>query len=154
MTIVYEDPWVKVIVPIKAMVAGQLDVVMKSPVTCLDQLSDEEFEHVNFVASYASTALFELLGAQGTNVLCNEDDGPLTFHILARREGDNLGILWSPTKGEQLDETAQAIKDSIDIAQWQKEQDTKEVEVVEEPSEVKSTVSKENYLLRHFRRRP
>jgi hypothetical protein len=168
---VYEDPWVKVVVPQTiAAVAGHLQVQSKLPATTLAELSNEQMEHFFFVASYAGTAIFEYLGVQGTNMLLTENSTALCIDILARRENDGLGILWSPSQVPQneLQSSAKQIKDAYDILLWHEQQEKNALaQKVSSPAPVKSTSSsavpkqeqtsskpKENYLLKHLRRVP
>ena len=166
-TVVYEDPWTQIVVPEESAVAGHVQVVCKLPATTIADLEDEHVEHLFFVASYAGTAVFELLGVQGTNMVLTENDGPLVIDILARKADDGLDILWSPTQLDQteLQSSAKSIRDAIDILLWH-ENNPKEEPVPEpavqaqpdssnekQPSE-KKTASKENYLIKHLRRVP
>ena len=53
-----------------------------------------------FGASYGTTALFELLGAQGTNIILNESEEQLCIDVVARSENDGLNFLWEPKQGD------------------------------------------------------
>ena len=77
-------------------------------------LGFDEAAHLFFVASFAATALFESLGAQGTNIVCNAgafDGSDGAVHVLARFEGDGLDFLWEPGRAEGLDAMASKIRD-------------------------------------------
>jgi diadenosine tetraphosphate (Ap4A) HIT family hydrolase len=154
--VIYEDPWVRVLVPQKnAAVAGHLKVQSKLSATELIDLSDEEVEHFFFVASYAGTALFELLGVQGTNMLLTEKNGPLVIDILARRENDGVQVLWSPKQLPQneLQSSAKSIKDAYDILVWhEQKKDEKPAPKLKEPEQKK--IPQDNYLIKHLRRVP
>jgi len=52
--------------------------------------------HIFYVASFAATALFEGLGAQGTTILLrsgvSDRDGPCAIHVIARYPDDGCSI--------------------------------------------------------------
>jgi len=170
-TVVYEDPWTQIIVPGESAVAGQVQVVSKLPAKTLAELNDEQVEHLFFVASYAGTAVFELLGVQGTNMVLTEGDGPLVIDILARKADDGLDILWSPSQLSQteLQSSAKSIRDAIDILLWHEnnpQESTPQQPASEVPTPATAPESvptgpssadkppKENYMIKHLRRVP
>lgn len=152
--LLYEDPWVDVVVPMDAAAQGHLQVRSKLEVTTLDALTDAQIEHLYFVASYAGTAIFELIGAQGTNMILTENDSSLCIDIIARTENDGLNVLWSPTEpGQaQIERDAKAIKDAVDIIVWHEQQGDKPSPVNNESSS--PIQSSENYLIKHLHRHP
>ena len=56
-----------------------------------------------YLASYSATAVFEYLGAHGTNIIIDESDENLTAHVIPRFSGDNLNFLWTPNKMDEIE---------------------------------------------------
>ena len=125
-----------------------------------------DVEAVSFFSavSLCATALFELVGAQGTNIIIQEKDDILQGDVLARMQNDGVDFLWQPTRGDpaELDSVAKSIKDEIDILMWQNDNPDKvatksssspEVIKQDEPSQ-SSDSPKVNYLLKKLDRTP
>ena len=118
-TILYEDEKVLVLLPSKSVIPGEICVYSKREERDIAKLSSEDSTHLFFVASFAASALFDGLAAQGTNLLLRSgftDDNPegrLLVQVLPRKQGDGLqGIFWeSKPAGYNLDEIASRIKD-------------------------------------------
>lgn len=94
----YEDEWCTIIMPKEHCTIGHLVVKPKG----YDSITDipvEVSSHIFFVCSFVATALFESLGAQGTNIIMHSGNNPdnpegkCEFHIIARFQDDNLGLL-------------------------------------------------------------
>ena len=125
-------------------------------------MDDNTVEHLFFGASYAATALFELIGAQGTNIIMNENNEQLCVHVLARNENDGLNFLWQPNKADpaQLKDISKQIRDKADILIYNK--DNPQGDSSSAPKSVSSKPltfikpeeGKDNYLLKSLRRIP
>ncbi|MBS3169737.1 HIT family protein [Candidatus Woesearchaeota archaeon] len=119
--VLYQDEKVLCVLPQKSAVPGHIAVYSKKEEREITKLSSEDSAHLFFVASFAASALFDGLGAQGTNILLKSgfsDDNPegkLCVHVLPRFQGDALqGILWQPKQPEyNLDDLAVKIKDKM-----------------------------------------
>ncbi len=117
--VLYQDEKVLCVIPQKSAVPGHLAIYSKTEERTIGKLSPEDSTHLFITASFAASALFDGLGAQGTNILLKSgfsDDNPegrLCVHILPRFMGDSLqGMLWSPKPPDyNLDEIASKIKD-------------------------------------------
>lgn len=118
--VLFEDTLIEIALSEKPMSKGHIEVRPKKEVKSMSDLSDEEIQHLFYGASYAATALFELMGAHGTNILVNEDDNQLCVHVLARAEGDGLNFLWEPKQANPADlkDAASLIKDKLDYELW------------------------------------
>ncbi len=167
--LLYEDALMKISLSSQPMVKGHVEVRPVREVSFLGDLTDEEVTHLFFGASYAASALFELVGAQGTNMILNESDDQLCIHVLARFENDGINFLWQPNKAspEDLSSSAKDIKDKIDYLLWAKENpeaaakskqgpsiDSKPAKVIKSETDEKTGEKKVNYLLRSLRRIP
>ena len=118
-TFLYEDEKVLVVVPTKGLVEGHIEVYSKEQEKDFSKLSFESGAHFFAVASMAASALFEGMGAQGTNLIVksgNSDDnshGGLVMHVLARFADDSLkDIHWQPKQATyNMDSLQSKIKD-------------------------------------------
>ncbi len=148
----YEDEMLEIVMPEKAATKGHLQVIPKSKAKSLGEMSNEEAEHLFFASSYAATALFELLQAQGSNILI-KNFGDVNVDVIARNADDGLNLLWTPKKAEpaELDEVAAKIKGKADYIGVEKVEkkplNMDKKESVEDTGEI-------NYLIRSLRRIP
>lgn len=131
--ILYQDEKVLCILPQKSAVPGHIEVYSKVEERDVSKLSSEDCIHLFVMASFAASALFDGLGAQGTNILLKSgfsDDNPtgrLCVHVLPRFQGDPLqGMLWQPKQPNyDLDNVLKKIKDNM----WNVKYSEKEREV-------------------------
>lgn len=153
----YKDVVVEMFSPEKPATKGHVRLA------AIDNLSPEDFAHVLSAASFASNALFEQLGAHGSNILLS-DIGGVHADVLLRTEGDEVGLHWTPTPGDQqeLEEVAAKIKDRcdyIDVKQSdrpivRKEQKPMPQQDEEEEGQESSEKKVTNYLLKKLDRIP
>ena len=94
---VYEDPSISIELREDGAAVGHIIVKPKKEAKTLMELSGDEAEYLFMAASYAATALFEGLGAQGTNILLIEGE-PLGVHVLPRSQADGIDLFWEPKK--------------------------------------------------------
>lgn len=122
MTELFTDEFVRIHLASPPASKGHLLVLPKKNVSSLLDLSEQECVELFYGASYAATALFELLGAQGTNMLITNDAASVAIQVIARYESDGLSLLWEPSQPSpaELDQTASAIKDVVDELLWAK----------------------------------
>jgi histidine triad (HIT) family protein len=119
--ILYEDAVCFAYLPNDSAVLGHIHIVPKQPVETLEECSEELAVQLFYVASYAATAVYEGLGAQGTNIICNNGKGAgagqLVLEVVPRSENDGIPLKWDPTQQSQenLDSTASTIRDKADV---------------------------------------
>ena len=82
-------------IPDKIASSGHMKITAKDKFT-----SVEDFF---YLASYGATAVFEYLGAHGTNIIIDESDGELSADVIPRFGGDGLNFLWQPNKFEEIE---------------------------------------------------
>ncbi|MFC1741038.1 HIT family protein [Nanoarchaeota archaeon] len=148
-TVVYEDKTVMAIVPDRPLTKGHIRVVPKVACESIQELDDNELQHLFYTASFSATSLFENLQAEGTNIIMNtggklKKGGEFHIDVLARKQGDSLNFLWTPKKLEEPEMKAmqEKIKDACDMIGVEKKEeevldlDKKEVKKLgEEPEE-------------------
>lgn len=135
--VIYEDEQVLACIPEKGAVEGHIEIYSKQQEKDFTKLSIAESAHLFYVASFAATAVFEGLGAQGTNIILksgisdDNPDGKLILHVLPRRQGDGLEKLhWQPQQPSyNLDEVMEKIRDKAWQVNYVLEKPVKPVEV-------------------------
>ncbi|MBT3298118.1 HIT domain-containing protein [archaeon] len=136
-TIVYEDEKTLAVIDENCVAEGHIEIYSKEEEKYFEKLDIESASHLFYVASFAATAVFEGLGAHGTNIILKSgesDDNPegkLCVHILPRKQDDNLkSINWQPKQPDyDLDSIASKIKDKT----WNVKFEEKKESVKSEP---------------------
>ncbi len=159
MTELYKDPLVRITTSEEPCTKGDIDIFPVEEKIKIEELSDDTIKHLFFSGSYAATALFELLGAHGTNIILSDLDSKPKMEIVARKENDGLNFQWNPTKGDpgQLKDLAKQIKDQIDMDDWkEKNPDSSSTpkQVEKKETVLREEEGKTNYLLKSLERRP
>lgn len=167
--LLYKDSLIQIHLSSNPVTKGHIEVRPVADGKHLQDFDDDVVSHLFFGASYAATALFELVGAQGTNMILNESDDKLCIHVIARTENDGLNFLWEPQKGnpQELSSVAGSIKDKIDYVVWAKNNPEEAKKAKQGPSissgpseTIKSEIDEKtgeekiNYMLKHLRRVP
>ena len=153
--VIYSDELALAVLPHKPVTKGHIRVYCKKQAGSLDDLSSEEVEHLFQVASSSASALFDEVGAHGTNIILNE--GPffnrqLFLDIVSRKQEDGLDFNWVPKEippGE-ADQAMEAIKDKAFTIGHEVEEPVAPVENVETPEEPEEPLKKDNYLVKHI----
>ena len=112
--IVYEDGGVVVELPVAGALPGHIIIRPRQPVKFLSELGDDLLEYLFIAASMASTAVFEGLGAQGSNILVHEGDS-LVVHVLPRSAGDGIDLFWNAERADPsgLERVAGVVKEAF-----------------------------------------
>ena len=116
--ILYEDAVAFAVLEKEGAAEGHVKIYPKKSVRYVEELSDEESSHIIFISSYVATAVFEAVGAQGTNIIVNNgvDDKHLEIDVLPRSEDDNIDMQWTPSqaKPEDLESVQKRLKQHTD----------------------------------------
>ena len=150
-TIIYEDEKVLAVLPEKAVVPGHIEIYSKEEPREIEKLSAESSAHLFYTASFAATAVFEGLGAHGTNIILKSgtsDDNPsgqLCLHVLPRNNGDNLqSLMWEAKEPKyDLKDVGKRIKDKTWKIKEEKKQ-KKETPDITKPDVIKIGPAKES----------
>ena len=163
--VIYEDEKTLVIMSDKPKAQGHIIVFPKEHHSDISTISDELVSHYFFVASFAATAVFEGLGAQGTNIISN--NGPeserrfnhFCINVLPRKEADGLEFKWEPKKDLNLEEIMGRIKDKTFVI-GKEEENIVKISSADSPQTKKGDAEsynaddKENYLVKQLDRMP
>ena len=110
---------------------GHVTIVPKKHFPIIENVPDFIVADMFKVANKISSAIFESLGAQGTNIIVNNgvDAGQKKPHasveVLARKEKDNLNFQWKPKQltQEEMSTVELTIREKTkNIGEFQKEE--------------------------------
>ncbi len=99
---IYEDAHVFAFLDINPLTEGHTLVIPKQEVATLDALDDEVAAAIGRVLPRICRAVLSATGATEFNVLQNNGRGAhqavdhVHFHIIPKRSGSGLGIVWKP----------------------------------------------------------
>ena len=107
MTTIYEDESCIAYLNTTPAIGGHVSLEPKQKYTIVEQIPDEVMGHLTYIANILSGMLFEMLGAEGTNIIINngaeagQQEPQVTFHILPRKQNDGLNFQWQPKEIDQ-----------------------------------------------------
>ena len=100
--LIYEDEVCFSILHESPAVPGHSLVIPKKHSTIFEETDDDIVKHIFVVANKISSAIFDTIGAHGTNIIVNNGHAAgqelphLVVHVLPRKEGDGLNFEWQP----------------------------------------------------------
>lgn len=163
MNKIYEDDQIFVMHAPKPAAFGHVLVLPKKHAMIIEQIPDFEvgeiFEKVNKI----STAVFESLGAQGTNIIlqngvaAGQNHSHLMIHVIPRKEGDGIDFTWQPKQlsEEEMSTVEIKLKELTKNIGAFDEKPTAPVEMDKEIEQIKGDDGdEENYLIKQLRRIP
>lgn len=158
--VVYEDETSAVMLHKSPAMPGHLLVVPKEHFTIMEQTPDSVVRKLAALSNKAATALVQVLGAAGANLIIENGTGAeqqvphLSFNIIPRVEGDGISFQWQPKKLSE---------EQMGLAELQLKEHTRSIGVEPERKEPIAlgdakpegeAVQKSNYLTRQLRRIP
>lgn len=99
---IYEDDKVIAILDINGANPGHSFVIPKNHYPIMEQIPDEEIENLFNVANKVSSAIFENLNVQGTNIFitngvpAGQTVAHFMIHVIPRKENDGISLTWEP----------------------------------------------------------
>jgi len=138
--VLYEDEKVLCLLPFLNIAAGQMELYSKLEERYIEKLAIWDAVYLFTVGSFCASLLFQVAGAQGTNLLVKSGitddnrDGRLCVHILPRAQNDSLqGLHWQPEQPKyNLDGVQEKIKEKMWNVKFKAEQAVEKKKVVEE----------------------
>jgi histidine triad (HIT) family protein len=137
---VYEDQTIMAVLDINPATKGHIIVFPKKHATLLSQVDDNIVGQLFKVANMLSTAVFDIVKAEGTNIVVSNGSaagqrGPhVVVNVIPRFADDKVSIAWNGDKAsdEELEELRSAIASKIKIvevgAEPVEDQDAKKLE--------------------------
>lgn len=163
---IYEDTSIIAILPEDATALGHIRVFPKAHKETLEDLDSEVMTQMFFCANYAATAVFEGLGAEGTNILirngevADQKESHVCIDILPRKSEDGLNFQWEPKQlsPEDMDRVKDQIKDHTAFIGKQKPEPKKDEHAEKSNKEISQKElgkpDEDNYLTRKLIRIP
>ena len=157
-SIVFEDNDMAVVMAARPAAKGHMMVIPKQHVPILEQAPKGLAGKLFLVANKMSALAFQVLGAQGTNIIL-ENGVPagqiiphLAVHVLPRKKDDGLKLEWAPKKAteEDLGSAEERLKAHVGEPELAEEKPRKK----EAPERIVADKNKEDYLLKQLERMP
>ena len=166
--LIYEDEICFSILHENPAVPGHSLVIPKTHAPILEELDDKTVEHIFKIANKISTAAFDSIGAQGTNIIVNNGTGagqelPHTMiNILPRMETDAINLEWPAKKASdsELKTTQSLIRAYSENIFLGKEIAKKEVQttppqsVAQDEDEEPDKKTRDDYTIKALKRLP
>ncbi len=155
---IYEDDKVIAFLEEKPMSLGHVVVTTKQHFPIMEQVPDFLIDHLFKIVNKLGTAVFESLGALGTNILVNngvpagQEHPHFLVNIIPRRQNDNVDFRFTPKQlnEEEMSTIELTLKEQAgNIGSFEKEP--------EQPIDMggeKVKISEENYMTKVLKRIP
>lgn len=99
---VYEDEIVTAVLDVNGANPGHCFVIPKTHYPIIEQVPDAEIAKLFQVSNKISSAIFESLGVQGTNIFvangtpAGQTVAHFTINVIPRKENDGINLQWQP----------------------------------------------------------
>ncbi|MBC8500177.1 MAG: HIT family protein [Nanoarchaeota archaeon] len=151
--VLYEDDIAVAILVKEPAAKGHILILPKKEAKYIEDLSEDDLEHIFHLANYTATVLFESLGAQGTNVITTEGE-EFYIEVIARKQGDDLNFQWKPKQlpTNEMDSVVSSISSNMVIGK-QKEEPKHPPKIEDQPEDIIGE-DEDSYLLEQLKRIP
>ncbi|MEM4337103.1 MAG: HIT family protein [Candidatus Woesearchaeota archaeon] len=156
----YEDENILAILNPTPVTFGHSLIFPKNHHILIQQIPEEVFKKMFFIAQQISGIIFEATGAEGSNIVISEGvvagqkHAHAIIHIIPRKKDDGLNFEWAQKQipEEYMEKIFGLLKVPQNNENFQEKQKTEEITATkqEEPEKEK----KEDYRIRHLRRIP
>lgn len=161
-SMVYEDDQIYVMHAQKPAGIGHVLVLPKEHAMIIEQLHDYDVAEIFQKVNKISTAVFESLGAHGTNIIvqngvaAGQSSSHLMIHVIARRENDGMDFTWQPKQmsEEEVSTVELKLKEFTKNIGGFEKRPAKPIELKTEVKQIKEDEKEENYLLKQLQRIP
>src|SRR3989338_7764775 len=157
---VYEDELAVAVLDINGANPGHCFIMPKNHYPIIEQVPDAEVARLFQVSNKISTAIFESLGAQGTNIFvangipAGQTVAHFIINVIPRKENDGINLQWQPRQlsEEEMSTVELKLKDqSKNIGYFEKEEKKARVRA---PKPVILSEEEEEYFAKQMRRLP
>jgi len=158
---VYEDDLVLGVLDVNGSNPGHCFVMPKNHYPIIEQVPDREIGKLFQVSNKISTAIFESLGVQGTNIFvangvpAGQTVAHFTINVIPRTENDGINLQWQPKQltEEEMSTVELKLKEHTkNIGHFEKEE--KKTAKVHAPKQVVLSDEEEEYFSKQMRRLP
>ena len=157
---VYEDELVMAVLDVNGANAGHCFVMPKNHYPIIEQVPDIEIGRLFQASNKISSAIFESLGAQGTNIFvangvpAGQTVAHFTINVIPRKDNDGINLQWQPKQlsEEEISTVELKLKEQTkNIGHFEKEEKKPRVQA---PKHVALSEDEEEYFSRQMRRLP
>ncbi|MBI2652753.1 HIT domain-containing protein [Candidatus Woesearchaeota archaeon] len=157
---IYEDELVLAVLDVNGANPGHCFVMPKAHYPIIEQVPDIEVGRLFQVSNKISSAIFESLGAQGTNIFvangipAGQTVAHFTINVIPRKENDGINLQWQPKQlsEEEMSTVELKLKEQTkNIGHFEKEEKKPSVQATKP---VILSDEEEEYFSRQMRRVP
>src|SRR3989344_4573382 len=159
---VYEDDLTLAVLDVNGANPGHCFVIPKNHYPIIEQVPDQELGNHFVVANKISSAIFETLKAQGTNIFirngipAGQQVAHFMINVIPRKENDGVNLQWKPRQlsEEEMSTVELKLKEQIKGKGIQK---TRKAETAKSEKSIKPepiTDDEDDYFMRQLRRIP
>ena len=157
---IYEDELVMAVLDVNGSNPGHCFVMPKNHYPIIEQVPDKEIGKLFQVSNKISTAIFESLGVQGTNIFvangipAGQTVAHFTINVIPRTENDGINLQWQPKQlsEEEMSTVELKLKEQAkNIVHFEKEEKKAKVQA---PKQVLLSEEEEEYFEKQIRRLP
>ena len=158
--IVYEDELAMAVLDVNGANPGHCFVMPKNHYPIIEQVPDKEIGRLFQVSNKISSAIFESLGAQGTNIFvangiaAGQTVAHVTINVIPRKENDGVNLQWQPRQLSEEEASTVELKlkeQTKNIGSFEKEEKKAKLPI---PKPVALSEDEEVYFSRQMRRLP
>ena len=158
---IYEDDLVLAVLDVNGANPGHCFVMPKNHYPIIEQVPDAEIGKLFQVSNKVSTAIFETLGAHGTNIFvangipAGQTVAHFIINVIPRKENDGINLQWQPKQlsEEEMSTVELKLKEQAKNA-GNFEKDAKKEQKIHAPKPVFRSEEEEEYFTRQMRRIP
>ena len=156
---VYEDELVMAVLDINGANPGHCFVMPKNHYPIIEQVPNIEINRLFQVSNRISSAIFESLGVQGTNIFvangipAGQTIAHFTINVIPRKENDGINLQWQPKQlsEEEMSTVELKLKEQTKNISMEKEEKKAKVQA---PKPVILSDEEEEYFSKQMRRLP
>ena len=157
---VYEDDLAMAVLDVNGSNPGHCFVIPKNHYPIVEQVPDKEVGRLFQVSNKISTAIFESLGVQGTNIFvangipAGQTIAHFTINVIPRRENDGINLQWQPKQlsEEEMSTIELKLKEQTkNIGHFEKEEKKAKTQA---PKTLLLSDEEEEYFSKQLRRLP
>lgn len=157
---IYEDELAIAVLDVNGANPGHCFVMSKNHYPIIEQVPDVEIGRLFQVSNKISSAIFESLGAQGTNIFvangipAGQTVAHFTINVIPRKENDGINLQWQPKQlsEEEMSTVELKLKEQTkNIGHFEKEERKPRAQA---PKTVALSDEEEEYFSMQMRRLP
>lgn len=159
---IYEDEIAIAVLDVNGSNAGHCFIMPKAHYPILERVPAKELGRMFQISNKISRAIFESLGAQGTNIFvangipAGQTVAHFTINVIPRKENDGINLQWQPKQlnEEEMSTIELKLKEELKSTSYQEKEEISLKKTRLPKVESFFDESEENYFSRQMRRLP